>query len=143
MDMGDDNSSHDNALLKQSDVRKWQETKANLEKRIAADTSEVARLTRLLDAAAVLTGETASEESAATPEPRFAQKPPSTLPEVILFILDISGRPMTQPEIRSALPEEWQERIRKAPNYFYTALIRMVRRGTVVREGDYISLPKN
>lgn len=130
-------SSHDDhqsATLSAEDVRQWKNERSRLEARIS-------QLTRKIEAAELLFPGIGSAE----PVRAISRKEAAgvgSMGDAAKNAIREAGVPLAPPEIRRKLETSgFAEQLGKNPNYLYTVIFRLFRRGELVRDGERYRLP--
>ena len=123
------------SLLTSSEVEAWREEKAKLEQEIAVKQQRLVDLEQLLVAASLL-----MRARGITPaEGNETQTPGGeTLPDMIINILQERVGPISNNEIKALMNKSGlgRARLKGNPNYYYTAMSRLIKRGLVTKDGD-------
>lgn len=131
MSNGNDQQS---GTITADDVRRWKEERARLEARIA-------QIVRKIDAAELLFPGIGSVDQM----PPATHRPTSrggSMGDAVIAAIREAGAPLAPPEIRRRLENAgFEEKLGRNPNYLYTVIFRLFRRGELVREGDRYRLP--
>ncbi|MBN4046606.1 hypothetical protein JYU02_01250 [bacterium AH-315-P15] len=140
------NQGADKPLLRLSDVKGWLKEVRDFKQERTRIDDNIRALENKLAAAKVFMGDLSVERLDSEFIPRESSASPpedrEPLPDAIVRIIREAGKPLTKIEIRRALEEEpiHAARFKHSPNYFYTAMIRLEKRGAVRRRGKKYSL---
>lgn len=122
------------SLLTSSEVEAWRGEKVKLEQEIAVKQQRLNDLEQLLVAASLL-----MRARGITPtEGNETQAPGGeTLPDMIINILQERVGPISNNEIKALINKSGygRARLRDNPNYYYTAMGRLVKRGLITKDG--------
>ena len=122
------------ATLTANDVRQWKEERNRLEARIA-------QITRKIEAAELLFPGIGSADVTRTPARKVASGG-SSMGEAVKIAIRGAGVPLAPPDIRQRLQNSvFAEQLSNNPNYLYTVIFRLAKRGELIREGDRYRLP--
>jgi hypothetical protein len=140
-------SNSDNRVLLTADhVREWQRQERLLSERIQKDQQQLADVRRKLEAVALLSPDFGLGEPSFLPQatiipPENSQNEErGALTEAVPRILRACGKPLRPVQMRDALTKEGFRKDQLG-NYFYTVLLRLSRRGDIVKVGKRYRAP--
>jgi hypothetical protein len=129
-------------LLTVDDITRWRDEADQLKARISKDQARLGELLRKLEYADFLSREGAVDlfpHVAETTVGAAFERAPMT--EAVPEILGSRPRPMKPKEIRAALAAKGFKE-EQLGNYFYTVLMRLTKRGTIIKLGSRYGLPQ-
>lgn len=128
-------------LLTMRDIERWREEKVQVEDEIRKLQERLSAISRKLDAASLFLPPEAREQDVPIPATSAHQVEAESLPFAILKVLTEANQLLTNKQIRHRLQqtEPWKSRL-ESNAYYYTAIMRLVRRGAVIKEGKRFRL---
>lgn len=117
----------DRVLLTERQVAEWRKEKHKLEIVRSSTHQRLAEINKMLEAAAVLSGEGSALPTSAEPTRSEATDSSESMPDAIERIANQVPVPLTKAELRKQLAEEGFSRGRLG-NYFYTCIKRLKER---------------
>ena len=134
--MNNRSSVGDHPLLTMRDIERWREEKAQVEAEIKELQERLSNINRKLDAAHLFLPPENQEQFVPIPASTPDQVEAESLPLAIRMVLAEAKQLLTNKEIRRRLKqtEPWKSRL-ESNAYYYTAIMRLVKRGVAVKEG--------
>lgn len=137
--LGFGEGGEDDVILTRAQVERWLEEHDILKRQAADIQSRVATVEQKLSAAEVLLGRPLINRGGASSDSESAGDDDGSenMAEATLRIAQERGVPLTNQQLVSALREipEFAERLDRNPNYFYTMISRLAKRGALVKDG--------
>jgi hypothetical protein len=137
---------HDRPILTLTQVRQWERRLTEIEALTTKLSEEATDLTRKLEAARVLMGDVTDGETKASPAGNGeGVSPDGGVPASVLRAVEALNGTAPKPAdlknwIKVNIPSAY-EKLQRSPTYLYTALLRHVQMGRLVKEGDGYGLP--
>lgn len=134
----------DQPLLTMRDIERWGKERAQVEVEIEELQERLLIINRKLDAATLFLPPKAQEQAVPIPPTTADQVEAKSLPVAILNVLAVTNQALTNKKIRHRLQEmePWKSRL-ESNDYYYTAIMRLVQRGAIVKDGKRYHLPRH
>lgn len=126
----------EDAILTMDDVRRWRGERDRLREEIHERMEKLEKVDKYLDAAKLFM-EVEEREEAEAEEPSKIVGEAESMADGVLRILQRSNAIMKPKEVKNALMQldVWANQLERNPNYFYTVLSRLQRRGKIIKTG--------